>query len=190
MAELEKDILFYDESGGGVTFSGGEPLMQPEFLRELLKDCRRKEISTAVDTSGYGPWPYLEEIAADVDFFLFDLKVMNDERHRHYTGVSNGLILNNLQKLCQVHEQVIVRFPVIPGCTDDPENIESLGRFLSPLNIKGIELLPYHKIGIEKYARLHVPYALQSLKPPGEDSMAHLRDQLRGFQINIIQGRS
>jgi pyruvate formate lyase activating enzyme len=189
MAEIEKDIIFYDQSGGGVTFSGGEPLMQQEFLLGLLKTCRKKEISTAIDTSGYAPWEFLQTCAADVDLFLYDLKLMDDEKHIQYTDVSNKLILSNLKELTRIHNNVIVRFPVIPGITDSHENIISLGNFLSNLNIKGIELLPYHKIGIEKYARLNMEYSLAALEPPSEEELNHVRNTLQSYHLNIIKGR-
>lgn len=188
MAEVEKDIIFYDQSGGGVTFSGGEPLAQPDFLKSLLRECRKQEISTALDTSGYCSWDYLRSIAPEVDLFLFDIKIINDERHREVVGVSNRGILENLKALTGIHGNVIVRFPVIPGYTDSPENIEGLGKFLAQINIKGIEPLPYHKIGIEKYRRLGKSNPLEDLEPPSGDDMGRLGETLEGFGLKVIKG--
>lgn len=190
MAEIEKDVLFYDQSGGGVTFSGGEPLLQPEFLVSLLEACRRKEISAAVDTSGYSPWPLLEEVAARADLFLYDIKLMDDAKHRFFTGVSNTLILENLQRLTRIHNNIIIRFPVIPGLTDNPGNISSLARFLGSLRITGVELIPYHKTGMAKYARLNRPYMLSDVDHPPEERLKLLRERLRGFNVNISGGES
>ncbi len=188
MAEIEKDILFYDQSGGGVTFSGGEPLAQPGFLLSLLKACRRQEISTAVDTSGYGPWECLDRVVPEVDLFLYDLKIMDEKRHREATGVSNSDILKNLESLSRVHGNILVRFPVIPGFTDDPGNIFALGKFLQQVQVQGIELLPYHKIGIEKYPRLGMSCPVEGLESPGEDVMQRVRETLEGFHLKIIRG--
>ncbi len=190
MAEIEKDVIFYDQSGGGVTFSGGEPLRQEVFLRSLLTECRKKEISTAVDTSGFGPFAYLREIAADVDLFLYDLKIMDEAQHRQYTGMPNKAILQNLQGLAAIHSNIIVRFPVIPGYTDSSENIACLGEFLRNLPVKGIEPVPYHKIGSEKYRRLNMEYKLRDLQPPHEESMRRAREQLKEYHLNIIEGGS
>jgi len=155
MKELDKDSIFYDESGGGVTFSGGEPLSQSEFLEQLLAACKRHAYHTALDTSGYAPAELLQRIAGQVDLFLYDLKLMDDEQHRKYTGVSNRLILENLAMLAGMNAAVILRFPVVPGITDSDDNVTELCDFVSGLKgINRISLLPYHSIADGKYRKL------------------------------------
>jgi len=187
--EIEKDLIFYEESGGGVTFSGGEPLMQLDFLLELLKSCKGKEISTAVDTSGYGPMDSLAKIAPYTDMFLYDLKLINDTSHRQYTGVSNATILDNLKGLTTIHSGIYIRIPIIPTINDDEESIRDFAEFLGGLsNIKGIQLLPYHAIAVEKYKRLKKEYLLTDIKPPTEEEMQRLKESFKGYGINVKIG--
>ena len=142
LAEIEGDISFYDESGGGVTFSGGDPLLQRDFLLALLKACRAKEIHTAVDTSGSFSWPALEMIRPYVDLFLYDLKLMDEERHKRVTGVSNRLILQNLEALSKLGHKIIIRVAVVPGINDDERNIYQTGAFAASLpHLEGVSLL-------------------------------------------------
>ncbi len=157
MDKIEEDKVFYEVSGGGATFSGGEPLMQPDFLKALLSNCKEKGIHTALDTSGYAPYaPYsiIESMMGNVDLFLYDLKVMDDGMHRKYTGVSNALILRNLAELSKAHKNIEIRFPLIPLITDTDENVKQVLEFLTKLGIRRISLLPFHVIGYKKYERL------------------------------------
>jgi len=183
--EIEKDLVFYEESGGGVTFSGGEPLGQSEFLEGLLNGCREKKIHTAVDTSGYISWEILNKISLKVDLFLYDLKLMDNERHKKYTGVSNEIILENLEKLSTVHNNIFVRFPVIPGINDDYQNIREMGEFLSPLEITQVNLLSYHYMGKDKYRRLGSTYKLATAQPPSEEKLSEVSAILRKFNLNV-----
>jgi pyruvate formate lyase activating enzyme len=183
--EIEKNLVFYEESGGGVTFSGGEPLGQSEFLEGLLNSCREKKIHTAVDTSGYVSWEILNKMIPKVDLFLYDLKLMDNERHKKYTGVSNELILENLKKLSSVHNNIFVRFPVIPGINDDCQNIKEIGKFLSSLKITQVNILPYHHIGIDKYKRLERTYKLATTQPPSEEKLSEVSAILRKFNLNV-----
>ena len=183
--EIEKDLVFYEESDGGVTFSGGEPLRQSEFLESLLICCQKKKIHTAVDTSGYISWEILNKISPKVDLFLYDLKLMDNERHKKYTGVSNELILENLKKLSSVHNNILVRFPVIPGINDDYQNIKEIGKFLSSLKIAQVSLLPYHYIGIDKYRRLGMTYRLAGIQSPSEERLSEVSAILRKFNLNV-----
>jgi len=182
--EIEKDLVFYKESGGGVTFSGGEPLGQSEFLEGLLSGCRKKKIHTAVDTSGYISWEILNKISPKVDLFLYDLKLMDNEKHKKYTGEFNELILENLKKLSSVHNNILVRFPVIPGINDDYQNIKEIGKFLSSLKITQVSLLPYHYIGIDKYRRLGMTYKLAGIQPPSEERLSEISVILSKFNLN------
>jgi len=185
LKEIEKDLVFYEESGGGVTFSGGEPLGQSEFLESLLNGCRENKIHIAVDTSGHISWGILNKIHSKVDLFLYDLKIMDNERHKKYTGLSNEIILENLMKLSSVHHNIIVRFPLIPGINDDYQNIKKTGEFLSSLKIAQVNLLPYHYIGIDKYKKLGKKYKLADIQPPSKEKLSEVSAILRKFKLNV-----
>jgi pyruvate formate lyase activating enzyme len=155
MAEVCKDRAFYEESGGGVTFSGGEPLLQPVFLKEMLDRCQKQGIHTCLDTCGYAPPDLLDDISRQVDLFLFDLKLVDHTMHRLHTGVSNELILDNLKRLVGNGCSVVVRIPLIPGVNDGLEDIRRAAEFLQTLNgLKSVSLLPFHNIAADKYRRL------------------------------------
>ena len=185
MKEIEKDSVFYQESGGGITFSGGEPLMQQEFLEELLQCCREKKIHIALDTSGYSSWQFLDKIRRLIDLFLYDIKIMNDEKHKKYTGISNQIILDNLEKLSLLKENVFIRIPVIPNINDDDQNIKNIGKFLEPLNIRQVEILSYHNIGSEKYKRLGKVYSLENIQTPPKEKLLEISNILKKFSLNI-----
>ena len=183
MAEIRKDVAFYDESGGGVTFSGGEPLSQAEFLAALLKACKAEGLHTAVDTSGFAPWSLLDGLRGDVDLFLYDLKTLDDEAHQRYTGVSNQRILENLKRLCAAGGAVRVRVPLIPGLNDSLADLRRLADFIADLPGRPqVELLPYHPSGVEKYRRLDRPYLLENLQPPSEAYLPEISRQLEEIQ--------
>lgn len=185
---LERDRIFYDESGGGVTFSGGEPLMQPDFLLEAVEACHDGGMHVAVDTSGLGDTHVLLEVARSANLFLFDLKMMDEERHRACTGVSNTRILQNLERLAAVHRQIIVRFPLIPGVNDDDDNVRAMGAFLASLRLTRIDVLPYHRAGLAKYHRLQRPYGLPDTQPPAPDARAHVSHLLEGCGLIVRPG--
>jgi len=188
MEQIEKDIIFYDESGGGVTFSGGEPLMQPEFLEAVLKACKTMEIHTAVETSGYAKPETIKRIAQYVDLFLYDIKSMDDEKHKEATGVSNKLILSNIRDLSEWHPNVEIRFPVIPGVNDDIENVKALADLASSLKVKGVHLLRYHNAGTEKYGSLDKTYFLTDLQPPTDEKMAEIRSVFEDANVKVLNG--
>lgn len=179
VAEVLKDRLFYDDSGGGVTFSGGEPLMQPRFLNAALEACRREGVRTAVDTCGFCRRDDLLAAAHWTDLFLFDLKVMDDDRHRRLTGASNRPILDNLEALVRVHDDVRIRIPVIPGLNDDRENIVATACFVASLpGVRRVSLLPYHPYGRHKRERLADADPVSELSPPSEVHMEELASAL------------
>jgi pyruvate formate lyase activating enzyme len=152
--EITKDRIFFDESGGGITFSGGEPLMQSEFLLELLRECRSVGIHSTVDTSGYASTDIINKVAKDTDLFLYDLKLLNDEAHQKYTGVSNQIILKNLIELNELGSKIIIRIPIVPKITDTNENLFAIRGFISYLtSVIEINLLPYHRAGEGKYLK-------------------------------------
>lgn len=175
-AEIGRDRIFYEQSEGGVTFTGGEPLAQPRFLLALLSACRGSGLHTVVDTSGYASWTVLDEIRPFVDLFLYDLKLMDDVRHRQWTDMSNKMILSNLQRLAEAGQNLLVRIPIIPGINDDEENLRQTGIFLASLSHHpSVELLPYHNIATAKYAGLGLEYGLDEIQPPTKEKMqAHI----------------
>ena len=189
MAEIEKDLVFYDESGGGVTFSGGEPFMQPVFLLEILKECRKKEIHTTVETCGYVSLEFLRPMSDYVDVFLYDLKLMDSQKHQGVTGVPNELILNNLRWLAEHHPQVIVRVPIIPGINDDQENLCQIGNFVASLKrVTELNILPYHKAGAGKYERLGLTYLLPDIQTPDKGHMEQIMVLLEQFGLKVKIG--
>lgn len=177
LTEIKKDLLFYEESSGGVTFSGGEPLIQNQFLAEALSECKAAGIHTAVDTSGYAGKNLFTRIYDNTDLFLFDLKIIDEDRHKEFTGVSNKLILNNLRTLSKRGDKVIVRIPLIPGITDTEKNLSDISQFLMKLeNIKRIDLLPYNEIAESKYKRFNKPSRLGNLKTQDEDKLNKIKN--------------
>lgn len=186
MNEIEKDVLYYDESGGGATFSGGEPLSQPEFLQTLLGECKRIGISTAVDTSGHFPSFLVETFQPLVDLFLYDLKLIDEGRHWSFTGMSNRPVIENLRLLAQLDAAVIIRFPLLSGVNDDGDNVEQLGQLLASLPISyPVDILPYHRIGRDKYSRLGRIYRMGDTDPPSEAMVAAAARALVGFGLDV-----
>lgn len=188
MKEIVKDEAFYDESNGGVTFSGGEPLLHVDYLNNVLKSCKCKGIHTTLDTSGYANWEQFKKIVENVDLFLFDIKHMNNEKHLKYTGVGNTLILENLKKLSENGSNIFIRMPIIAGINDDDENIDLAIEFISKLNIIQVNLLPYHKMGMDKYRRLNRQYKLSGLEIPSDEVISKIADKFKKAGIKIIIG--
>jgi pyruvate formate lyase activating enzyme len=188
LAVLERDRIFYDESGGGVTFSGGEPLMQHEFLVEAVEACADAGMHVAVDTCGLGNSDALLQVARSTHLFLFDLKMMDEDRHRLFTGASNTPILENLERLAAVHRNIVVRFPLIPGVNDDDENVRAIGAFLASLPLTRIDVLPYHRAGIAKYHRLLRPYPLPDTQPPTPDGVSRAARILESCGLIVRAG--
>ena len=154
-AEIIKDKAFYKTSGGGVTFSGGECMLQIDFLLKILKKCKENGIHTAVDTAGHIPWESFEKIIPYTDLFLYDIKAINDAIHKEYTGVTNSLILKNLEKLLKTEVCIWVSIPVIPGVNDTEEEMKKIKAFFDANGYpEKIELLPYHAMGEHKYTAL------------------------------------
>jgi pyruvate formate lyase activating enzyme len=186
--EIEADVIFYDESGGGVTFSGGEPLMQPEFLLALLSRCRARDIHTAVDTSCYAEPAIVRQVAALTDLFLCDVKHMDGAIHKRFTGVDNDRILYNIKELSEAGKNVIIRIPVVPGFNDDRTNIEMTVDFVTSLDrIVQIGILPYHSGGVEKSARLTVEQDLMETYAPSDENVTMVAEAFknRGFDVKI-----
>ncbi|HVN53653.1 MAG TPA: glycyl-radical enzyme activating protein [Anaerolineaceae bacterium] len=189
MAEIERDRCFFDESGGGVTISGGEPLMQPAFLLELLQACKTVELHTALDTSGYAAWRVMEATADLTDLYLYDLKLLDPEKHRETTGVSNDLILENLVRLSGLGKQIILRLPVIPGVNAEEDHFRRAGALARSLKgIQRLDLLPYHAAGSGKYGMLGRDYRLERTHPPADDAMRRYAEILEECGLTVKIG--
>jgi pyruvate formate lyase activating enzyme len=186
--EVDEDRVFYEESGGGVTFSGGEPLAQRDFLLALLAESRARGIHTCVDTSGMASESTILSVASLTDLFLYDLKLIDDNRHRVFTGVGNRPILSNLTALARHGAAAWVRVPLIPGINDDADNLDALASFVCGLERDyPIFLLPYHLIAQDKYGRLGHVYPLVGLQPPREEQVATAATRLRdrGLRVHV-----
>jgi pyruvate formate lyase activating enzyme len=189
VAEIEKDRVFYEQSGGGATFSGGDPLAQPVFLEELLGALRSRGIRTAVDISGFAPASLLERIAARADLVLYDLKIMDETKHWELTGVSNAPILENLERLAANGTEVWVRIPLMAGVNDDDKNIDGTIAFLKTLGkVKTVGLLPYHSGGTEKARRLGKESCFKAFEAPSEGRLAAIEAAFRAAGFNVQKG--
>ena len=184
LKEVEKDALFYARSGGGMTLSGGEPLMHADIALPLLREARHRRIKTAIETCGCIPWDTLKEAAPYLNYVLFDVKQMYSEKHREGVGVGNELILSNLKKLLtefpNLHVQV--RTPIIPGFNDNDEFAYALGEFLKGYENVGYEALPYHRLGTQKYDFLSREYAMGDVSLPDgvAQRIQRIVDETRG----------
>lgn len=189
MAEIEKDLPFHDESGGGVTFSGGEPLAQPEFLLEALDACGEREIHRVVDSTGHAPAELLRRAAAETELFLYDLKLMDPARHLRYTGRELAPILANLRLLAELGKPVELRVPVIPGVNDDMENIEATGSLAAELeNVTGLVLLPFHRIAMHKYERFGMALRLPETPEPEPEALRAAANALAAHGLTVRIG--
>ncbi|MHC1776413.1 MAG: glycyl-radical enzyme activating protein [Lentimicrobium sp.] len=172
MDVIEKERIFFDQSGGGVTFSGGEPLLHKELLIALLDECSKRGIHTAVDTAGNVRTETILEVAARTDLFLYDLKLMNPEEHHQWTNAGNELIFHNLKAIAETGAEIIIRIPLIGGLNDSEENIRQTAEFIARLagKPKEVHLLPYHNIAKHKYAKLGREDGFEKLKEPDKIS--------------------
>ena len=173
MEVIENERIFYDQSGGGVTFSGGEPLARIEFLTEILDRCGEEHVHRTVDTTGCVPTATILEVAKRVDLFLYDLKHMDSQKHKHYCGVYNDLILQNLEALAEAGANINIRIPFIKGVNADDENVEATAKFVANLAGEPIQvnLLPFHNIAIKKYERLGEPCDLSDMAEPSKEEL-------------------
>jgi pyruvate formate lyase activating enzyme len=172
MHQILADQTFYESSGGGVTFSGGEPLSQPDFLQATLETCRARGLHTAVDTCGLARREHLLAVAPFTGLFLYDLKFMDDAKHRHYTGVSNELILSNLETLGRIHSRIWIRIPVIPRVNDGEEELDRSARFVATVpGVRQVNLLPFHRTGLPKNDRLGRDHGMAGVQPPTPAAM-------------------
>jgi len=183
---IEGDRVFFEESGGGVTFSGGEPLTQSDFLLEILKRCEENKIHTCIDTTGFTSRKTLQTIAEKTDLFLYDIKLIDDELHQKYTGIPVQQILANLLWLDTHHQNVVLRFPVIPGITDTKQNLSAIKSFIKTLkNINHLDLLPYHNIQNGKYERFNKINKMGNIQPPTDEAMNRLKSEFESIGFNV-----
>ncbi len=186
MKEVLKDSVFYEQSKGGVTFSGGEPLYQIEFLKSLLTESKKHNIHTAVDTSGYAPVDSFDLIYEYTDLFLYDLKLFDEKLHIEYTGQSNKQIIKNLKHLDELGEKVTLRIPLIPGITDTKDNLLLIINFVHKLkNLKRIDLLPYNKIGESKYSRFKISDNIGKLQSQSIDYLLEIKELFKTLDIDV-----
>ena len=187
--QVERDTCFYRNSGGGITLSGGEPLLQHEFARDLFRTCKERGIHTVLDTSGFAEWTLLEEVAEFVDLILYDLKCIDDTMHREFTGASNRLILENVMRLSRRNVPMIIRIPIIPGMNDKEKEIGQAARFIRGLDsVLGVDLLLYHRLGASKYPALGREYSIEHVGPASKDHMDRIRSSLKclGIDASVV----
>ncbi len=185
IAQIIRDRPFYDESGGGVTFSGGEPMTHPRYLLQLVQACKKIGISTVIDTCGFARKQDFLMIQPYTDLFLYDLKQMDDERHRKKTGVSNERILENLVALAEANANVWIRIPFIPGFNDSDSDLHAFGCFISLLPKQyPVWLLPYHQLGRQKHLKLGMPEPA-SFREPEIEEVLHAAEILQGYGLDV-----
>lgn len=187
MKEVLKDRVFYEKSSGGVTLSGGEPLIHIDFVEELLKKLKDNNIHTAVDTCGAVSFENLKRAAKYTDVFLYDIKLMDDEKHVEFIGMSNKLILENIRKLSEIHNNINLRMPIIEGVNGDEEHIIKTIEFIEGLNISKVNLLPYHDIAKHKYKKLGKVYEDDRMSKPSDEKMQKFKEMFenKGYKAKI-----
>ena len=186
---LTTDLMFYETSGGGVTLSGGEPLLQPEFCYELLVALKRERINTALDTCGYVKWEFIAKVLPVTDIFLFDFKHADSTIHRKLTGQGNELIIANLQRLSASGARIEIRMPLIPGGNDSDANLRATGEILGKLRIEQVKILPYHAMARSKYAALGIPDTMPTVEPPDEAAIRSAVNILCDYGVNAVSGK-
>ncbi|MHC4562499.1 MAG: glycyl-radical enzyme activating protein [Planctomycetota bacterium] len=188
--EVLRDTPFYETSGGGMTLSGGEPLMQPEFAEALLASAKQADLHCAVETCGCAAWERFEAILGNVDMFLFDIKETDPARHVEYTGVSNELILTNLRQLHDSGASILMRLPITPGLNDREDHFQASAELAAMLpNLLGVEIMPYHRLGLSKYQRFGLgdpDECLLNVETPEKKTVAGWIDSLRSFGANVV----
>ncbi len=187
MAQLREDASFYENSGGGVTLSGGEPLLQSEFATEILRRCKAEGFHTALDTCGQVQWRVFEQVLPYVDLVLYDLKHISPEQHQRYTGANNRLVVENLRRLSGCGASVEVRMVIIPTINDSREFIEGAARLLASLeNITAVRILPYHRLAGSKYTKLGKENTMPDVDSPSNEAMLRIASWIRRFGLEVI----
>jgi len=184
MAEIRKDSIFYFHSGGGMTLSGGEPLVHADFAAELLQCARYEGISTAIETSLCVPYSQVEKVLPHLDIIYADIKHIDPDKHKEYCGMDNAVILDNIRRVDARADGIkfVLRFPVIPGINDDLATLHGIGAFCAGLrNLSCVQLLPYHRLGLDTYRKMGRSYSLEAIRPPGEEHMEACREIIRSY---------
>lgn len=175
MPELLADMPYYNRSGGGITLSGGEVLCQPDFAAELLRSCKEYGLHTAIESAASSPYSSIEKLLPYLDMYLMDIKHMNEEKHKEYTGMPNSRILENARRVAESGVELIIRTPVVPGFNDTAEEILAISKFARSLpGVREHHLLPYHRLGSGKYEGLGRNYSLKDIEPPSAERMQYL----------------
>jgi pyruvate formate lyase activating enzyme len=187
MGRVLKDVPFYEQSGGGVTLSGGEPLCQPDFVLRFLQALKENRIHTALDTTGYADFETIERVLPLTDLFLYDLKHMDSDRHRKATGVPNGLILENAAKIAGLGGKMQIRVPIIPDFNDSEEHIRQIGSFCGSLGqaVVLVQLLPYHNLGVMKHLRIGDRNVVLEADPPPDSAVSRIKRLLEGYGLAV-----
>ena len=188
MQEVAADGLFYQNSGGGVTLSGGDPLQQPEFAVDLLKTCKEQGFHTAIETSGYAEWSILEGLLEHTDLVLYDVKHMGPAKHREGTGKTNELILENARKAA-AKRRLWVRVPLIPGYNDSEENLKATAVFAKEIGAAKVSLLPYHVWGMSKFAKLGRRFTMEDVPTPTSEHVERCRKIVQDAGLMTAVGR-
>ena len=189
MKEIRKDIGYYERSGGGVTVSGGDPLMQSDFVAELFQACRAEGIQTCCESTFHADWKDIEKVLPYTDIIISDIKHMSSEQHKKHTGVGNELILENLKKITEQDREIILRIPIIPNVNDDEENIKATADFiLNELNgqVRTLQLLSFMRLGEEKYTSLGIPYRMEGVKINRKSFQKHINEIAEYFNSRGI----
>jgi pyruvate formate lyase activating enzyme len=186
--ELMKEVVSYKSymrfSGGGLTLSGGEPLLQPAFAAELFAACRREGIHTALDTSGHAPLSVAKPVLENCDLILLDMKAFSPENFRAVTGAEQAPTLRLAEYASEAGIPLLIRYVLVPGLTDDPDEIRQMAAYLSTLNVQKVEVIPFHKMGEYKWAQLQIPYTLGDVPPASRRQVEAVTDILRSAGLN------
>ena len=184
-----EDQAFYAQSGGGVTVSGGEPLLQADFVWDLFTELKRQGIHTAVDTCGNVSWKAFEKVLPVADMFLFDVKHIDSQAHKRLTGAGNERILENLRKLSDAGARIEIRMPLVPGCNDDEKTLAGIGEMLGKLRIERMKVLPYHSMARSKYQALGMPDTMPDVSSPTDADLHRAVEILKRYGVNAVSGR-
>lgn len=184
-----EDRMFYGETGG-VTLSGGEPMLQKEFVLHFLKAAKAEKLHTAIDTCGCAAWEAYEAILPYADMFLYDIKHIDPEKHRLLTGQSNERILDNLKRLSDAGKCIEIRMPLVPGCNDDPETLEKIGEYLGQMSISKMRVLPYHSLARSKYASLGLQDTMPDVPSPSDEQIEAVVTLLNRHHVPAVSGRA
>ena len=183
---VERDRIYYGRSGGGLTLSGGECLGQIDFARDLLRGAKERGINTAIESTGFASWDKIEQLAPYLDVYLMDIKHMNSQKHKEFTSQPNELILENARKIAQKFNKLIIRTPVIPTFNATVEEIRAIAKYAKSIGVNEMHILPYHRLGKDKYYGLNRSYSMEEIEPPSKELMYEL---LRVVQSEGLKGQ-